>query len=141
MAIKTIEQKKPNPIDIEVGSKIRLRRNFMGMSQTELGDKLGITFQQVQKYEKGTNRVSASRLKDISRVLDMPVAFFFEELSDVAGEENGEKHHTAQLQDHMSFITTGEGVKLIRCYTSIKDPKVRAKAFELIKALANTQDH
>ena len=75
-------KKKPNPIDIHVGSRIRLRRNMLGMSQEKLGESLGITFQQIQKYEKGTNRVGASRLQAIASILDVPVAFFFD---DVAG--------------------------------------------------------
>ena len=77
-------KKKPNPIDIHVGSRIRLRRNILGMSQEKLGESLGITFQQIQKYEKGTNRVGASRLQAIASVLNAPVAFFFE---DAPGQE------------------------------------------------------
>ena len=79
-------KKKPNPIDIHVGSRIRLRRNMLGMSQERLGENLGITFQQIQKYEKGTNRVGASRLQAIASILSVPVAFFFE---DAPGRENG----------------------------------------------------
>ncbi|RUY60953.1 XRE family transcriptional regulator, partial [Mesorhizobium sp. M7A.F.Ca.CA.001.13.1.1] len=77
-------KKKPNPIDIHVGSRIRLRRNMLGMSQEKLGENLGITFQQIQKYEKGTNRVGASRLQAIASILGVPVAFFFE---DAPGQE------------------------------------------------------
>src|SRR5690606_34025694 len=80
-------KKKPNPIDIHVGSRVRLRRNMLGMSQEKLGERLGITFQQVQKYEKGTNRVGASRLQAIASILDAPVSFFFE---DAPGQGTGQ---------------------------------------------------
>src|SRR6478735_1360147 len=80
-------KKKPNPIDIHVGSRIRLRRTMLGMSQEKLGESLGITFQQIQKYEKGTNRVGASRLQNISSILNVPVSFFFE---DAPGEQSGQ---------------------------------------------------
>src|ERR1700745_3000245 len=71
---------KPNPIDVHVGARVRLRRTLLGMSQEKLGDAIGLTFQQVQKYERGANRVGASRLFELSRVLDVPVSFFFDEL-------------------------------------------------------------
>src|ERR1700719_3453420 len=78
--VSTERESRPSPIDVHVGSRIRLRRTLLGMSQERLGDALGLTFQQVQKYERGMNRVGASRLFDLSRVLDVPISFFFDDL-------------------------------------------------------------
>src|ERR1700722_3677384 len=79
---------KPNPIDVHVGSRVRLRRTLLGMSQEKLGNAIGLTFQQVQKYERGANRIGASRLYDLSHVLDVPVSYFFEEMPSVGSERN-----------------------------------------------------
>jgi transcriptional regulator with XRE-family HTH domain len=129
-------KKKPNPVDIHVGSRIRLRRNMLGMSQEKLGESLGITFQQIQKYEKGTNRVGASRLQAIASILNVPVAFFFE---DAPGRETGglgglsEDNSTTYVVD---FLNSPEGLQLNRAFVRINDPKVRRKIVDLIKALA-----
>ena len=129
-------KKRPNPIDIHVGSRIRLRRNMLGMSQEKLGENLGITFQQIQKYEKGTNRVGASRLQAIASILSVPVAFFFE---DAPGRENGnssglsEDNSTTYVVD---FLNSAEGLQLNRAFVRIADPKVRRKVVDLVKALA-----
>jgi transcriptional regulator with XRE-family HTH domain len=129
-------KKKPNPIDIHVGSRIRLRRNMLGMSQEKLGESLGITFQQIQKYEKGTNRVGASRLQAIASILNVPVAFFFE---DAPGHETGspgglaEDNSTTYVVD---FLNSPEGLQLNRAFVRISDPKVRRKVVDLVKALA-----
>jgi transcriptional regulator with XRE-family HTH domain len=133
----TENKKKPNPIDIHVGSRIRLRRNMLGMSQEKLGENLGITFQQIQKYEKGTNRVGASRLQAISSILGVPVAFFFE---DVPGKENGgiggmaEDNAATYIVD---FLNSSEGLQLNRAFVRINDAKVRRKVVDLVKALAS----
>lgn len=129
-------KKKPNPIDIHVGGRIRLRRNMLGMSQEKLGENLGITFQQVQKYEKGTNRVGASRLQAISTILGVPVSFLFE---DAPGKEPSALKGFAE--DHsanfvMDFCTSTEGLQLNRAFVKISDAKVRRKMIELVKALA-----
>jgi transcriptional regulator with XRE-family HTH domain len=129
-------KKRPNPIDIHVGSRIRLRRNMLGMSQEKLGENLGITFQQIQKYEKGTNRVGASRLQAIASILSVPVAFFFE---DAPGRENGnssglsEDNSTTYVVD---FLNSAEGLQLNRAFVRIADAKVRRKVVDLVKALA-----
>ncbi len=133
------EKRKPNPIDIHVGSRVRLRRTMIGMSQEKLGDALGITFQQVQKYEKGANRVGASRLQEISRVLNTPISFFFE---DAPGSPSGaggfeESNSTNYVVD---FLSSSEGLQLNRAFVKISDPKVRRKLVELTKALANEED-
>lgn len=131
----TESKKKANPIDVHVGSRIRLRRNMMGMSQERLGESLGITFQQVQKYEKGTNRVGASRLQAISSVLGVPVAFFFEDAAGVKAAPNGfgEPDRACTL---MEFCTSTEGLQLNRAYVAIDDAKVRRKVLDLVKALS-----
>lgn len=133
------EKRKPNPIDIHVGSRVRLRRTMIGMSQEKLGDALGITFQQIQKYEKGANRVGASRLQEISRVLNTPVSFFFEDApgSPSSGEGFEEASSTNYVVD---FLSSSEGLQLNRAFVKIEDPKVRRKLVELAKALANESD-
>ena len=129
-------KKKPNPIDIHVGSRVRLRRTMLGMSQEKLGEALGITFQQIQKYEKGTNRVGASRLQNISTILNVPVSFFFEDApGDSAGAQSGmaEANSSNYVVD---FLSSSEGLQLNRAFVKISDPKVRRKLVDLVKALA-----
>jgi transcriptional regulator with XRE-family HTH domain len=109
------QQGNPNPIDVHVGSRVRLRRTLLGMSQEKLGDAIGLTFQQVQKYERGTNRVGSSRLFDRARVLDVPVSFFF---------------------DEMSASTSARSPGRLRAYYRITDPRVRKRVFELTKSMA-----
>jgi transcriptional regulator with XRE-family HTH domain len=128
-------KKKPNPIDIHVGSRIRLRRTMLGMSQEKLGESLGITFQQIQKYEKGTNRVGASRLQNISSILNVPVSFFFE---DAPGEQSGSSGVTEASSSNyvVDFLSSSEGLQLNRAFVKISDPKVRRRIVDLVKALA-----
>ncbi len=120
----------PNPIDIHVGKRLRARRIFLGMSQDDLAKKVGITFQQLQKYERGTNRVSASRLYLLSRVLDVPVDFFF---------EGFEKEVAAQskLPGGQDPIDSPESIEVLRAYHSVKDPAVRRHVLDLIRGLGN----
>jgi len=130
-------KKKPNPIDIHVGSRVRLRRNMLGMSQEKLGESLGITFQQIQKYEKGTNRVGASRLQAIASVLSVPVSFFFEDAPDIPGSPTAgfrEDNSTSYVVD---FLNSTEGLQLNRAFVKIADPKVRRRVVDLVKALAD----
>ena len=130
-------KKKPNPIDIHVGSRIRLRRTMLGMSQEKLGESLGITFQQIQKYEKGTNRVGASRLQNISNILNVPVAFFFE---DAPGEMNHGADGMAEAASSnyvVDFLSSAEGLQLNRAFVKITDPKVRRRIVDLVKVLAD----
>jgi transcriptional regulator with XRE-family HTH domain len=128
-------KKKPNPIDIHVGSRIRLRRTMLGMSQEKLGESLGITFQQIQKYEKGTNRVGASRLQNIATILNVPVSFFFE---DAPGEGAGASGSAEPSSSNyvVDFLSSSEGLQLNRAFVRISDPKVRRKLVDLVKALA-----
>jgi transcriptional regulator with XRE-family HTH domain len=129
-------KKKPNPIDIHVGSRVRLRRNMLGMSQEKLGEKLGITFQQVQKYEKGTNRVGASRLQAIASILDAPISFFFEEAPGQGTGQTGGFSEDSGASYVVDFISSSEGLQLNRAFVRIADPKVRRKIIDLVRTLA-----
>ena len=140
MAISNISKKTPNPIDVHVGSRMRLRRMMLGISQEKLGEHLGITFQQVQKYEKGTTRVSASRLQAIARVLSVPVAFFFEDApgqTPVAGDQGFGRTDASPI---VAFLSSSEGLALNRAFVRIEDPKQRRKVVELVKAIAGDED-
>ncbi|WP_337268018.1 helix-turn-helix domain-containing protein [Oryzifoliimicrobium ureilyticus] len=129
-------KKRPNPIDIHVGSRIRLRRTMLGMSQEKLGESLGITFQQIQKYEKGTNRVGASRLQNISSILSVPVSFFFENAPGETSEMMNAQTDGPSGSNHVvDFLSSSEGLQLNRAFLKINDPKVRRRIVELVKAL------
>lgn len=140
IATKTITKKIPNPIDRHVGSRVRMRRVLVGMSQEKLGEALSLTFQQVQKYEKGTNRIGASRLQQISRILGVPVEYFFEGAPQpqdrVAANGFGEAGDTTYVAD---FLATNEGVQLNKAFVRIKDPKLRRKVVELVSAMAGDE--
>ncbi len=123
--------KRPNPTDVYVGSRVRMRRKMLGLSQEKLGEKLGITFQQIQKYEKGTNRVGASRLQAMATALEVPVAYFFPDA--VAGGAEGMQEEGAAFM--MDFLSTTEGLELSRAFVRIRDAKVRRKILELVRAL------
>lgn len=129
-------KKSPNPIDIHIGSRVRLRRMMLGMSQETLGGHLGITFQQIQKYEKGTNRIGGSRLQAIARVLTVPVASLFQGApgqAPVAGDQGFDPAAT----DHIAaFLSSAEGLRLNQNFLRIEDPKIRRKVVELVAALA-----
>ncbi|AEH84525.1 helix-turn-helix transcriptional regulator [Mesorhizobium sp. B283B1A] len=129
-------KKKPNPIDIHVGSRIRLRRNMLGMSQEKLGENLGITFQQIQKYEKGTNRVGASRLQAIASILGVPVAFFFEDAPGQESSANRGFAEDASMAFAVEFCGSPEGLQLNRAFVKIADVKVRRRIIDLVKSLA-----
>lgn len=133
----TAGKKKPNPIDIHVGGRIRLRRNMQGMSQEKLGEQLGITFQQIQKYEKGTNRVGASRLQEISSILTVPVAYFFEDAPGSTPTSGfAEDNQTDYVVD---FLSSSEGLSLNRAFARIQDPKVRRRIIDLVRSLADEE--
>jgi transcriptional regulator with XRE-family HTH domain len=126
-------KKKANPVDIHVGSRVRLRRTMLGLSQEKLGEALGITFQQIQKYEKGSNRIGASRLQRISEVLKVPVAFFFEDAPGTPGPGGFEE---ASGPDYVvDFLSTPEGLQLNRAFVRVRDPKVRKRIIDLVRAL------
>ncbi len=134
----------PSPIDAHVGARIRLRRTLLGLSQERLGESLGLTFQQVQKYERGLNRVGASRLFDLSRVLDVPIAFFFDDMPEQLSGRHGRGHstlHTGGFADRQDAFGTDEALhrretlELVRAYYRITDPAVRKRVFELVKSM------
>ena len=129
-------KKQPNPIDIHVGSRVRLRRMMLSMSQEKLGEHLGITFQQIQKYEKGTNRIGASRLQHIARVLSVPVAFFFEDAPDTPGETHGGMSAQPQTNYVVDFLSSSEGIQLNKAFVRIKDAKLRRRIIDLVRGVA-----
>lgn len=130
------EPKTPNPVDIHVGSRVKLKRTMAGMSQEKLGDQLGITFQQVQKYEKGKNRIGASRLQDIALILNTSVAFFFEGLP---GSEESEAGFAEDANPDytIDFLSSAEGIQLNKSFAKIKDPLVRKKIIDLVRSLGD----
>src|SRR5580765_2586972 len=130
-----VPKKQANPIDIQVGNRVRIRRMLIGMSQERLGDLLGLTFQQVQKYEKGVNRIGAGRLFEMSRILNVPVDFFYEGVN-AAPAHSGEE---GQGPPVMEFVSSGEGMQLSLAFMKIKDAKVRKRVLDLVKSLAEEE--
>jgi transcriptional regulator with XRE-family HTH domain len=127
--------KAPNPVDKYVGSRVRMRRIMLGMSQEKLGEALGLTFQQVQKYEKGTNRVGASRIQQISEILQVPVSFLFE--GGPSGAANTEGFSEGTSPAYVSdFLATSEGLALTRAFTRITEAKLRRSIVELVEQIA-----
>jgi transcriptional regulator with XRE-family HTH domain len=132
----------PNPIDVHVGARIRQRRTLLGMSQEKLGEAIGLTFQQVQKYERGANRVGSSRLFDLARVLDVPVSYFFEDMSPGTAAKSPSRLRGLAEPKPEPFepdpLAKRETLELVRAYYRISDPAVRKRVFELTKALGRT---
>src|SRR5689334_8977492 len=132
-------KKLPNPTDKHVGSRVRMRRMMLGMSQEKLGDALNLTFQQVQKYEKGTNRIGASRLQQIAHFLEVPVSFFFEGAPDLApsnGQNGGAAPSPAYVSD---FLATSDGLALTKAFMQIKDTKLRRRIVDLVSHIAGEE--
>lgn len=137
---------RASPIDVHVGGRVRLRRTLLGMSQEKLGEALGLTFQQIQKYERGVNRIGASRLFDLARVLDVPIGFFFDDMAPELGgntvtRSRGAAFGFAEGQDGFEDDTLHrrETLELVRAYYRITDPSVRKRVFDLIKTLSPTE--
>ena len=128
---------KPNPIDVQVGSRVRLRRNMLGLSQEKLGTAIGLTFQQVQKYERGANRIGASRLHELSRVLDVPVSFFFDDMDPVRAPAipGGFAEPPAEAFES-DPLRRRETVELVDAYYAVEDAAVRRRLLDLARALA-----
>ena len=133
--------RRPNPVDIHVGSRVKFRRMLLGLSQERLGERLGLTFQQVQKYEKGVNRIGASRLFELSRVLGVSVSFFYDE----APEHMAQPLEMASVQGFAEmpaesyasdFLSSREGLELNKAFARISDPKVRRTIVDLVRSLA-----
>ncbi len=131
-------KKEPNFVDKHVGSRVRMRRMLIGMSQEKLGESLGITFQQVQKYEKGTNRISASRLQQIASVLGVTISFFYEGLP--AEEEGGGFAEESSPAFIMDFMASQDGLQLMESFMRIKNPRVRRTIVDHVKALAGDDE-
>lgn len=133
-------RKPPNPIDIYVGNRVRLRRVLVGLSQEKLGDGLELTFQQVQKYEKGTNRISASRLYKIAQILEVPVQFFFEGIAQLGQPGTEGFAEEGEQMPMMDFLSSAEGLQLYKSFAEISNPAIRRKVVELVKTLAMDND-
>jgi transcriptional regulator with XRE-family HTH domain len=131
--------KFPNPVDKFVGSRVRMRRMMLGMSQEKLADALGLTFQQIQKYEKGTNRISASRLQAISQILQVPVHFFFDGVpqSGKGAQWFADSPSPAYVTD---FLTTSDGLALVKAFVRIKDAAVRRSIVRMVEAITGERD-
>ncbi|MDR3467542.1 MAG: helix-turn-helix domain-containing protein [Xanthobacteraceae bacterium] len=131
--------KAPNPVDKYVGSRVRMRRIMLGMSQEKLGEALDLTFQQVQKYEKGTNRIGASRLQQISDILQVPVSFLFEggPTANPAAEGSSAAPSPAYVSD---FLATSEGLALTRAFTRIRDAKLRRSIVDMVEQIAAREE-
>ena len=135
--------RRPNPIDVHVGNRVRLQRMLIGISQEKLGERLGLTFQQVQKYEKGINRIGASRLFEFSKVLDVPVSYFFEEMpaNVLVGRVGGGRGRKSLAEPASPFeeekdpMIKRETLELVRAYYKITDGRVRKRLFETVKAV------
>jgi len=134
-----VPKKQANPIDAQVGNRVRIRRMLIGMSQEKLGDLLGLTFQQVQKYEKGVNRNGAGRLFEVAQILGVPIDFFYEGVG-AAREERSGVSESESAPPVMEFVSSGEGLQLSLAFMKIKDPKVRKRVLDLVKSLAQEEN-
>ena len=132
-----VAKKQPNPIDAQVGNRVRLRRMLIGMSQEKLGEHLGLTFQQVQKYEKGVNRIGAGRLFHVARILGVPIDYFYEGVLDQLPSRGFAEE--AAGPPVMEFLSSGEGLQLSLAFMRIRDPKVRKRVLDLVKSLADEE--
>jgi transcriptional regulator with XRE-family HTH domain len=133
------ESRLPNPIDLHVGARIRLRRRMQGVSQEKLADALGLTFQQVQKYERGANRVSASKLYEIATALRSPISYFFDGLADPAGDQRTDGRPSDEQTVH-AFLMTAEGLELAKLFPGLARGRVRRRFLDLMRALAGVDD-
>jgi len=135
MPKRTASKDGPHPVDVHVGVRLRTRRTLLGMSQEQVADALGLTFQQLQKYERGSNRISASRLYELSHILDVPVPFFFEGLS---GDKDSRNRTTDTASaDDPAQLHKRETLEFVRAYYHIKDPAVRDRIVTLTRAIAD----
>jgi transcriptional regulator with XRE-family HTH domain len=136
-------KKSPNLTDKHVGSRVRMRRMMLDMSQTELGNNIGLTFQQVQKYEKGTNRIGAGRLHEIARILKVPISFFFEGSPREPGEQRGRGDtDLAPLPTYVTdFLATSDGLALTKAFMQIKDANLRRRIVSLVQEITGEKGH
>jgi len=129
-----------HPVDIHVGARLRARRKIIGLSQDDIGKSVGVTFQQIQKYERGTNRIGSSRLYEFSRILDVPVSYFFENFSFTTADMDSDKAVDISPANSKFDMTSKETMVLVQSYYKIADPVVRTKMLNLIKALKTKDD-
>lgn len=134
----TVPKKQANPVDAQVGNRVRLRRMLIGMSQEKLGELLGLTFQQVQKYEKGVNRIGAGRLFHIAQILGVPIEYFYEGVVEQLPSPAKGFAEDAARPPVMEFLSSGEGLQLSLAFMRISDAKVRKRVLELVKSLADS---
>ena len=132
-------KKSPNPVDIHVGGRVRLRRMLVGLSQEKLGVSMGLTFQQIQKYEKGVNRIGASRLFRLSEVLDVPVQFFFDGMPKIEGSIASGMAEPKQEVFLYEFLNTRDGLELNRAFVKVTDANVRKSVIELVRSLGRSK--
>ena len=133
-------KKAPNPTDKHVGARVRMRRMMLGMSQEKLGDALGLTFQQVQKYEKGANRIGASRLQQIAHILQVPVSFFFEGAPSAPGAHHDGMSEAPSPAYVSDFLATSDGLALTKAFMNIKSAKLRRRIVDLVEQMAAEED-
>ncbi|WP_395073174.1 helix-turn-helix domain-containing protein [Hyphococcus sp.] len=129
----------PHPIDVHVGSRIKLRRMILGLSQESLGKALGLTFQQIQKYEKGVNRIGASRIFEMSQLLEVPVQFFYDDLGDSGWGGASGFAESGERDDVLDLVNSAEGVQLCRYFAAIKDSEVKKRVLDLVKSIAENE--
>ncbi len=136
-----------NPVDEHVGGRVRFRRTLLGVTQQQLAEALGVTFQQVQKYEKGANRIGSSRLYDLSTILDVPVGYFFEDISDSVRElspakmlQAREVNFAEEIEQNEPRVTKRETLELVRAYYKVKDPGLRKRLLDMTRALGVLYD-
>ena len=134
----SVPKKQANPIDAQVGNRVRLRRMLVGMSQEKLGEMLGLTFQQVQKYEKGVNRIGAGRLYQVAQILGVSVGYFYEDVAEQPGETLPANNHASPPV--MEFLSSGEGLQLALAFMRIRESRVRKRVIDLVKALAEGEE-
>lgn len=132
------EKEPPHPVDRHVGRRVKLRRMALEISQDTLGKAMGVTFQQIQKYEKGVNRISASKIYELAGQLEVPIQYFFDGYADGSGYGAGFAE-AAEGDPFMDLLQSPEGVQLCRYFASIKDPKVKRRVLDLVKSIAETE--
>jgi len=135
-----MSQRSPNSTDVHIGKRIRMLRLARNLSQTDLAKRLGITFQQIQKYEKGTNRIGASRLQHIARVLSVPVSFFFEDAPGAPVDQSAGMAEPKSTHYVVDFLSSAEGLQLNKAFIRIKEPKLRRRIIDLVRALAGEEE-
>lgn len=126
-------KRTPNPVDVHVGSRLRMRRMMLSLSQEKLGEALGVSFQQIQKYEKGANRIGAGRLQEVAQKLEVPISYFYEDMPGSERQDGFSEVGTSYVSD---LLTTQDGMELTRAFLKIDDPQVRRRVVDLVRAIA-----